>query len=193
MTDDFIRIYEDRIPLELSNELIKWFDTASTSGRMVRRKGPNIADTQIAVDGARKDFVDNVYACLGPCLEEYAEDFPFLQGQDLMSSLCVMQRSVPLTGDGYHRWHSERFGMNTVERVLAWTIYLNDVTEGGETEFLYQGKRVDAKHGRIVIWPAGWTHVHRGNPPLSNTKYILTGWVVGNGDLLEFKLGDGKH
>lgn len=193
MTENFIRVYENRIPDELSNDLIKWFETASTSGRMVRRNGPNISDTQIAVDGARKDFVDQIYACLGPCLEEYAEDFPFLQGHDLMSSLCVMQRSEPKTGNGYHRWHSERFGMNTIERVLAWTIYLNDVTEGGETEFLYQGLRVSPKNGRIVIWPAGWTHVHRGNPPLSNTKYILTGWIVGNGDLLEFRLGDGNN
>lgn len=191
--EDFIRIYEDRIPVELSSELIKWFDTASSSGRLVRRNGPNISDTQIAVDGARKDFVDNIYACLGPCLEEYAEDFPFLQGQELLSSLCLMQKSVPLTGDGYHRWHSERFGMATTERVLAWTIYLNDVREGGETEFMYQGKRVNAKQGRIVIWPAGWTHVHRGNPPLSNTKYILTGWIVGDGDQLQFQLGDGKN
>lgn len=193
MTEDFIRIYEDRIPTELSDRLIQWFDTVSTSGRLRERRGPNISDTQIAVDGARKDFVNEVYQCLGPCMEEYAEDFPFLKGHDMMSSLCVMQRSVPLSGDGYHRWHSERFGMNTVERVLAWTIYLNDVTEGGETEFLYQGLRVSPKHGRIVIWPAGWTHVHRGNPPLSNTKYILTGWVVGNGDLLEFRLGDGEN
>lgn len=193
MTEDFIRIYDDRIPTELSDRLIQWFDTVSTSGRLRERRGPNISDTQIAVDGARKDFVNEVYQCLGPCMEEYAEDFPFLKGHDMMSSLCVMQRSVPLSGDGYHRWHSERFGMNTVERVLAWTIYLNDVTEGGETEFLYQGLRVSPKHGRIVIWPAGWTHVHRGNPPLSNTKYILTGWVVGNGDLLEFRLGDGEN
>lgn len=193
MTEDFIRIYDDRIPTELSDRLIQWFDTVSTSGRLRERRGPNISDTQIAVDGARKDFVNEVYQCLGPCMEEYAEDFPFLKGHDMMSSLCVMQRSVPLSGDGYHRWHSERFGMNTVERVLAWTIYLNDVTEGGETEFLYQGLRVSPKHGRIVVWPAGWTHVHRGNPPLSNTKYILTGWVVGNGDLLEFRLGDGEN
>ena len=75
-------------------------------------------------------------------------------------------------------------------RFLSFFWYLNDVTEGGETEFLYQGKRVDAKQGRIVIWPAGWTHLHRGNPPLSNTKYILTGWIVGNGDLLNFTLGN---
>jgi hypothetical protein len=193
MTEDFIRVYEDRVPLELSGELIKWFETVSTSGRMVERNGPNISDTQIAVDGARKDFAQELYRCLGPCLEEYADDFPFLKGHDLMSSLCVMQRTEPLTGEGYHRWHSERFGMATTERVLAWTIYLNDVAEGGETEFLYQGKRVNAKNGRIVIWPAGWTHIHRGNPPLSNTKYIVTGWIVGNGDLLEFRLGDSKN
>lgn len=191
--EDFIRLYEERIPIELSTELISWFNTASTTGRLVRRNGPNISDTQIAVDGARKDFVDNIYACLGPCLQEYADDFPFLKGQDLISSLCVMQKSVPLTGDGYHRWHSERFGMASSERVLAWTIYLNTVSEGGETEFMYQGKRIDAKAGRIVIWPAGWTHVHRGNPPLSNEKYILTGWIAGDGDQIQFTLGDGKH
>jgi len=190
MEEDFIRIYENRIPKELTDELIKWFQTTSTSGRMVVRNSGAISDTQVALDGVRKDFVDNIYNCLGPCLEEYANDFPYLKGRDLISSLCVMQRTEPKTGEGYHMWHAERFGMNTVERVLAWTIYLNDVTEGGETEFLYQGKRVDAKQGRIVIWPAGWTHLHRGNPPLSNTKYILTGWIVGNGDLLNFTLGN---
>ena len=190
MEEDFIRIYENRIPKELTDELIKWFQTTSTSGRMVVRNSGAISDTQVALDGVRKDFVDNIYNCLGPCLEEYANDFPYLKGRDFISSLCVMQRTEPKTGEGYHMWHAERFGMNTVERVLAWTIYLNDVTEGGETEFLYQGKRVDAKQGRIVIWPAGWTHLHRGNPPLSNTKYILTGWIVGNGDLLNFTLGN---
>lgn len=189
MEENFIRIYEDRIPPELSNELISYFKSASELGRLVKRNSGAIADTQIALDGVRKDFVENIYACLGPCLEEYAKDFPYLKGRDLISSLCVMQKTEPLSGEGYHMWHAERFGIASTERVLAWTIYLNDVSEGGETEFLYQGKRVEAKAGRIVIWPAGWTHLHRGNPPLSNTKYILTGWIVGNGDQLEFRLG----
>jgi hypothetical protein len=55
--------------------------------------------------------------------------------------------------------------------------YLNDVEEGGETEFLYQKKRVKPVKNRVVVWPAGFTHTHRGNPPLSNAKYIITGWV----------------
>jgi len=56
-------------------------------------------------------------------------------------------------------------------------LYLNDVEEGGETEFLYVKRRVSAKKGRFVLWPAGFTHTHRGNPPLSGEKYIMTGWV----------------
>jgi hypothetical protein len=56
-------------------------------------------------------------------------------------------------------------------------IYLNDVEEGGETEFLYQKRRVQAKQGRLVMWPAAYTHTHRGNPPLSGDKYALTGWL----------------
>jgi hypothetical protein len=56
-------------------------------------------------------------------------------------------------------------------------LYLNDVEEGGETEFLYLKKRIKPQQNRLLIWPAGFTHTHRGNPPLSNNKYIITGWV----------------
>jgi hypothetical protein len=62
-------------------------------------------------------------------------------------------------------------------------VYLNDVDEGGETEFLYQQVKIKPKRGTVVIWPGGFTHLHRGNPPLKN-KYIATGWLsadpVGN-------------
>ena len=58
-----------------------------------------------------------------------------------------------------------------------YTIYLNDVEEGGETEFLHQSVRVKPKTGRIVFWPAGYPFVHRGNPPLKGEKYIMTGWL----------------
>ena len=61
-------------------------------------------------------------------------------------------------------------------RVLAWTVYLNDVEEGGETEFLYQQLKIKPKANTAAIWPGGFTYLHRGNPPISETKYILTGW-----------------
>ena len=80
-------------------------------------------------------------------------------------------------GQGYHIWHYESSDKNLSNRLLAFILYLNDVDEGGETEFLYYPKRVKPKTGTVVLWPAAFTHAHRGNPPISNCKYILTGGV----------------
>tara|TARA_R100001015_G_C4552905_1_gene114369 strand:- start:76 stop:702 length:627 start_codon:yes stop_codon:yes gene_type:complete len=79
-------------------------------------------------------------------------------------------------GGGYHVWHCE----NTIiwQRQLVWTLYLNDIEEGGETEFLNQKRRIQPKKGTMCIFPANWTHTHRGNPPLDKEKYIGTGWYA---------------
>ena len=78
--------------------------------------------------------------------------------------------------EGYHSWHSEDSPQTNSSRTLVWSVYFNDVEEGGETEFLYQNRRIKAVEGTLVIWPAGFTHVHRGNPPIGQDKYILTTW-----------------
>ena len=61
-------------------------------------------------------------------------------------------------------------------RVLAWMVYLNDVTDGGYTEFPNQGKRFQPRAGDLLIWPAFFTHPHRGIASKTQTKYIVTGW-----------------
>tara|TARA_R110002012_G_scaffold771_3_gene3401 strand:- start:1435 stop:1971 length:537 start_codon:yes stop_codon:yes gene_type:complete len=88
-----------------------------------------------------------------------------------------IQKTLPT--EGYHVWHIEHGkGFENEPRAFVFSIYLNDVEEGGETEFLNFSQRVKPKKGRIVIWPAGFPYVHRGNPPLSGEKYILTSWMM---------------
>lgn len=85
---------------------------------------------------------------------------------------------------GYPHWHSEQFPQNghneALHRVVLYMFYLNDVEEGGETEFYYQQRKISPKKGTMVIAPAGFTHSHRGNMPKSNDKYIATSWVMFN-------------
>jgi len=79
---------------------------------------------------------------------------------------------------GYKIWHCERRGkgMPGAARHLVFMTYLNDVADAGGTEFLYQGIMVQAKKGLTVIWPADWTHHHRGVISPTEEKYIITGW-----------------
>ena len=85
---------------------------------------------------------------------------------------------------GYYYWHSEIYprdpAAETLHRVLLFMFYLNDVERGGETEFLYQERKLKPTSGTMVIAPAGFTHTHRGNVPESHDKYILTSWILFN-------------
>ena len=90
----------------------------------------------------------------------------------------VKLQKTPPKG-GYHVWHCEADRVPHANRVLAWTVYLNDIPSGeGETEFLWQGLRVQPKAGTVSIFPASFTHTHRGNPVYSCDKYIATGWYT---------------
>ena len=77
---------------------------------------------------------------------------------------------------GYHRWHcdwqSNRHNLST--RMLVGMTYLNDVEEGGETEFYHQNLKIKPKQGTLVIFPTYFTHLHRGNKPISNDKYTVS-------------------
>jgi len=82
----------------------------------------------------------------------------------------------------YNYWHCEVYPQaphnEPLHRTLLFMFYLNDVTEGGQTEFYYQNKAISPKAGRMVIAPAYFTHTHRGCVPVSNDKYILTSWIL---------------
>ena len=54
--------------------------------------------------------------------------------------------------------------------------YLNDVTDGGETQWLYQEKQIQPKKGLTVLWPTDFTHTHRGVVSPTQSKTIATGW-----------------
>ena len=83
---------------------------------------------------------------------------------------------------GYPYWHCELFPRDphaeTLHRHLLWTIYLNDDFSQGETEFLYQQRKIAPRAGSLLIAPAAFTHTHRGNRPQDGDKFIATSWVL---------------
>ena len=115
-------------------------------------------------------------------VEDYRKKYFVL---DVLSQSWSLYRNIKIQryhpNEGYTRLHCE----NDAEapdmrhlRILGWMIYLNDVKDGGHTEFPSQNRRFQPRTGDVLLWPAYFTHLHRGNPPISGTKYILTGWFT---------------
>ena len=101
---------------------------------------------------------------------EYAD-----QGQQLFEIKNFnLQRYEP--GFHYKNWHYENQGLpEFISRHLTFMTYLNTIDDGGETEFFYQKLKVKPEKGLTLIWPAQWTHTHRGLST-NEVKYIMTGW-----------------
>lgn len=108
--------------------------------------------------------------------KEYATKYSSLHDCDKHQIYFMkVQKTVP--GGGYHRWHFETNRMVFSKRIMTMMIYLNDDFEGGETEFINYKRRIKPETGKLLLWPAGYTHVHRGLMPLKGNKYIITTWI----------------
>ncbi|MCZ8114529.1 2OG-Fe(II) oxygenase [Silanimonas sp.] len=127
----------------------------------------------------------------GPARRLGAEDLAAMDDNSLLGLVQQLLRpgSINLqrytAGEGgYPYWHCELYprdaNSETLHRTLLWTIYLNDAFDEGETEFLYQRRKVVPKTGSVLIAPTAFTHTHRGNRPVGGDKYIATSWILFN-------------
>ena len=111
-------------------------------------------------------------------VNEYVEKYSYSNsyGRWKINEHVNIQHYSP--GGGFYVWHAERTHnkMPQVYRHLVFMTYLNDVEDGGETEFFYQNVKFKPQKGKTLIWPADWTHTHRGITSPTQEKYIITGW-----------------
>jgi hypothetical protein len=81
--------------------------------------------------------------------------------------------------EGYYNYHNDSSVENEKYRTITFIFYLNDVYEGGYTEF-FGNYKIIPKKGSLLLFPASWLYPHSGTMPISNDKYILTGWIYNN-------------
>jgi len=123
------------------------------------------------------DLFNEYFKHLYECYTDYREQFPFLKTFLKKIDIGPFNIQKYLAGDHFSEFHSERTEIATVHRIFAWMTYLNDVEDGGTTDFDYYKVKVKPECGKTLIWPAEWTHMHRGAVLKSGKKYIITGWL----------------
>lgn len=187
--NNFIGMYQDVYPDGFCNHLINEFERLLESGVCNNRQSAeNTTKTK------KEDFhyfmnirnnpmspfndicVNDIFLTgLQNCFDDYVDEFDILKDYNLRCTTLKMQKTEP--GAGYHIWHPEQGPDSDASRCLVYSAYLNTIEEAGETEFLYQKLRIAPKENTLIIWPAAFTHTHRGNVVHGNkSKYIITGW-----------------
>jgi prolyl 4-hydroxylase len=175
-------------PISICDEIIAYFESnKNKQKRGVTSSGGNL-DVKNSVDIklSPKDIklpgnevFEKYFHNLFSCYQEYVTEWPFLTtfAENLQVGSFNLQRYQ--SGQHFQKTHTERGSLATLHRVFAWMTYLNDVDKknGGSTFFSHYDLEVQPRKGLTLIWPAEWTHAHKGNLLKADSKYIITGWM----------------
>ena len=183
-----IGVYDNVISKEGCRKIIKYFDdsprkesahVAGHEGNEINPKFKNGTNVTVWLSNCDKTMYNSlneyILPALGKGLGEYKKKFPFINhGLDAWSIDDAFNiQKFDGKKEGYFVQHCESSSRNC-DRMLVWMIYLNNAKCG--TRFYYPTRDVKAKEGRLVLWPAGWTHPHSSILPNIGEKYMMTGW-----------------
>ena len=169
--------------LSICDNLIKLFENSDNkiqgiTGQGLNKKVKDSLDVQLHINHAIQFSILNFYFKeLNETIQLYKKKYPFCNDKVIewgIEPYFNIQKYKP--SQAYHGWHCEKANTNSAKRHLVFMTYLNDVKQGGETEFYYQKLKVKPEKGLTLIWSADWTFTHKGHTTIDEDKYIITGW-----------------
>ena len=173
-------------PMLICDDLISYFELnlakqksgVSSGGLNLDKKDSidisiNPKDIILPGNEAFKAYFDQLLECY----KNYVEEWTFLDKISERLEIGSFNLQRYKTGQHFKEIHTERSSLEDLHRIFAFMTYLNDVQEGGSTYFSHYDLEIQPKKGLTLIWPAEWTHAHRGNILRKGSKYIITGWI----------------
>jgi len=193
--DKYIYVNNNSLSPEICEEIINIFENDNT----YKRKGvcgnkmnggvnPDIKDTTdysiTHFDPNFVDIFDLLYKELNYSIKKYTESIDFdkykhLDNYDYIRGTCFQMQKYNKNIGKFEYHVDENTDIDTKEnRIIVYLWYLNTVDIGGETEI--NNSIIKPTAGKLLLFPATWTYPHCGCKPISDDKYIITGWVVHN-------------
>jgi prolyl 4-hydroxylase len=181
--DDMIRIFEENSAMHSAGKIHDTDGVGVVDPTFKISTDFSIGD-YIQTENAEHEVVKGFMSSLQKAINAYTEIFEDVDDiPPFYGTFPQIQKYKP--NEGFFKWHLER-GISNYNRVFAYITYLNDVEDGGGTEFKYFNKTTKAEAGKTIIFPSDWTHMHRGVVSPTETKYIATGWLIADKSNLSF-------
>jgi len=185
----FIKVYEDVLTPDECNFLIQTFEDSDNkyAGAVFTENGLEMHPESKHVTQAKVEYDSEadllLSANVGKVLQEYAGNYEYYPAPTAFTdSGYHIKKYEPHTD--FYNWHTDNCSLETSLRVIAMLFYLNDVEEGGQTEFDDLNIAVQPKQGRVLLFPTGFTYPHRAVTPVSGPKYIMNTFIGYDGSRL---------
>jgi hypothetical protein len=174
---DLIRIYPGVLPAGRCQELIDGFEDR-VSDHLVNT-GPALSFAELNITQHWQDAHEMAFAAVLPWFEQYSRDLG-ITGLQWPAELAFEELRIKryrAGGEDQFAPHVDVGDHASARRFLAALLYLNDVEEGGETEFMQWGQAIRPRAGTLLLFPPLWPWLHAGRPPISGPKHILSTYL----------------
>ncbi len=180
---EYLEIYENVLSKDLCKKIINLFldepnkHEGCTSGGL-NKEVKNTSDFHLQNNPTEEwsEIDSKLYDVLNQCLTQYRNKYAAFQVFNNIDDTGFQVQQY-LKNDGFYVYHHDFLLNKDKYRILTFLFYLNDVEEGGETEFFYGKIRVKPEAGKCILFPASWTFPHKALMPISDDKFIITGWL----------------
>lgn len=175
---DLVMLYPDRLPPAQCQELIAGFE-ARTADQVIRQgEGAAPRFTELNLTQCWPEGHELAFGAILPVFEAYSRDLQIgLQWpEEIAFEELRLKRYWP-GGDDEFPDHVDVGDHASARRFVAALLYLNDVEEGGETDFPLWGQQIQPRAGSVMVFPPLWPWLHAGRPPISGPKYILSTYL----------------
>lgn len=178
-----IQVFDDALPADFCAQMVVSFDRSPhlhvANGRGYRRGFDHSAWTELNITpladaGFKGFFIKQIDDHLARYNERLGLTIP-VPTRPRIEDIRV-KRYRAGADEGFEPHYDSMD--DKANRYLVFLWYLNDVAEGGETEFLNLGIKVAPRTGRLLMFPPYWMFQHTGLPPRSNDKYIVSTYLL---------------
>ena len=180
--NNFIECYPQVLSQEQCNNIIDAFNKdpnrlqGLNGGRIDITRKDSIDVYLSFKNNTCKYYNDIIHHALMKGIHSYMNEYEFIKDLTQLEVFHAYNVQYYGEGQGYKKLHCEHENLgNAMYRILAWMFYLNDAQCG--TTFPMQDITLKPSTGDLWVWPAFWTHAHKGVTPNIGDKYIATGWV----------------
>ena len=178
--DDLIHLYENALDFDTCDFLIEFFDQSLEHHEILEQEGkPNFTQINLTKHSKTTDKLNKVHKDIIKVVQKYRNEYyEFVDSRVFPSTHAFEQFRIKrynTGGEDRFDTHVDVADYSSARRFLSFMFYLNDVSEGGETVF--RDKKITPKKGTLLVFPPLWMYPHRGNPPISNPKYIMSTYL----------------
>jgi hypothetical protein len=175
--EEFIVVYDNALDPTVCDEIIKAYDGLSST--IVRDDSVmKFKEADMFHNEEFLPFKDTFVQQMQKCAAAYKTQVKaYLWPENPAYEVPRVKRYEP--GEGYFDWHLDVDNVESAKRLLVMFWYLNDVDEGGQTQFVIGEEKiqVEPKKGRVVCFPPYFMFPHKGTIPVSGPKYVISSYV----------------